>query len=475
MASLSARALGALIQNWRTSGRGPAYSALADRIRLLVLDGRLSLGTRLPAERELAAHLGLSRTTVSAAYADLRESGYLDSIRGSGSVVRLPSRGSTAGPDPIATPDYLDFSKATLPAVPAVAAASERAAALLPSFLGESGFDALGLRVLRQALADRYTARGLPTDADEVMITIGAQHAIGLLSRTLLSRGDRALVETPSYPHAFEALRASGARLVPVPVTTDDGWDELALEQGLQRTSPTLAYLMPDHHNPTGRSMSPELRERTVALAARQGTTLIVDETMAELGLDGQPDRAPFAATGRAVTIGSVGKTIWGGLRLGWIRADREIIQRASRVRFALDLGTPIFEQLILLELLPEYDRILVDRREYLRAGRDHLTARLAQSLPQWSVPHVEGGLTVWANLGAPVSSQLALAARTYGLVIAAGPRFGIDGVFERFIRIPFSHPAELIDGAVDALARAWGDVARTPMPVGDEDLAAVV
>jgi DNA-binding transcriptional MocR family regulator len=232
---------------------------------------------------------------------------------------------------------------------------------------------------------------------------------------------------------------------------------------------------MPDYHNPTGRSMSPELRERTIDLAGRQGTTLIVDETMGELGLDGQAARPPFATLGRAVTLGSVGKTIWGGLRLGWIRADRELIQRVSRARFALDLGTPIFEQLILLELLPQYDRILEDRKQYLRAGRDHLAARLAESLPQWSVPHVAGGLTVWANLGAPVSSQLALASRNHGLVIAAGPRFGIDGVFERFIRIPFSHPAELIDGAVDALAGAWRDVARTPMPIGDDELAAVV
>lgn len=475
MTSLSARALGTLIQNWRTSGPGPAYAALADRIRLLVLDGRLALGTRLPAERELAAHLGLSRTTVSAAYADLRESGYLDSVRGSGSVVRLPSRGYASGPDPVATPDFLDFSKATLPAVPAVAAASERATALLPSFLGESGFDPLGLRVLRQALADRYAARGLPTDADEIMITIGAQHAIGLLARTLLSRGDRALVEAPSYPHAFEALRSSGARLVPVPVTTDEGWDELALEQAFQRTSPTIGYLMPDYHNPTGRSMSQTLRERTMDLAVRQGTTLVIDETMGELGLDRQAPRPPFASVGRVVTVGSVGKTVWGGLRIGWIRADRELIQRASRVRFALDLGTPILEQLILLELLPEYDRILEDRRDYLRAGRDHLVARLAENLPQWSVPHAEGGLTVWANLGAPVSSQLALASRNHGLVIAAGPRFGIDGVFERFIRIPFSHPADLIDGAVDALTAAWADVAHTPMPVGNEELATVV
>ena len=116
------------------------------------------------------------------------------------------------------------------------------------------------------------------------MITVGAQHAIGLLARTLLSRGDRALVESPTYPHASEALRHNGARLVPVAVTTDEGWDEMSLEQAFQRTSPTLGYLMPDWHNPTGRTMSPELRERTAAMAAAQGTTLIADETMGELG-----------------------------------------------------------------------------------------------------------------------------------------------------------------------------------------------
>src|SRR4051812_49744675 len=112
MVSLSARALASALGTWRSLSAAPAYAALADRIRLLVLDGRLALGTRLPAERELAAQLELSRTTVSAAYAELRRSGYLDSVRGSGSVVRMPSRGAAAV-DPIMAPDFLDFSKAT--------------------------------------------------------------------------------------------------------------------------------------------------------------------------------------------------------------------------------------------------------------------------------------------------------------------------------------------------------------------------
>lgn len=478
MVNLSARALASALGGWRGLPGSPAYAALADRIRLLVLDGRLALGTRLPAERELAAQLSLSRTTISAAYAELRDSGYLESLRGSGSVVRLPSRAAVPL-ETIAPPEFLDFSKATLPAVPAVAAAAERAAALLPSYLGESGFDPIGLRALRQALADRYTARGLPTDADELMITVGAQHAIGLLARTLLARGDRALVESPTYPHASEALRHNGARLVPVAVTTDEGWDEPSLEQAFQRTSPTLGYLMPDFHNPTGRSMSAQLRERTAALAAQQGTTIIADETMGELGFTdlsvGAPLTSPFAVHGRAVTVGSVGKTVWGGLRVGWIRADRELIQRVARLRYSSDLGTPILDQLIVLDLLDDYDRILADRRAYLRAGRDHLLARLRQRLPEWTLPEPDGGLTLWVNLGAPVSSQLALAARNEGLVIAAGPRFGMNGVFERFLRVPYSHPPELIDRAVDALAAAWSGVGRHPLALGQEDLAEVV
>lgn len=473
MAVLSARALAALIVGWRDLPHGPAYAALADRVRLLILDGRIALGTRLPAERELAAQLGISRTTVSAAYADLRESGYLDSVRGSGSVARLPARVGLV-PDVLVT-DQLDFSKAVLPAHPAVADAAQRAAAALPAFLDESGFDAIGMRVARQAIADRYTARGLPTDADEILITVGAQHAIALLAHTLLARGDRAVIESPSYPHAVEALRSAGARLVTVPVTPGEGWDESALEQAFQRTSPVLAYLMPDNHNPTGASMPRALRERVIQLAAQQGTTLLIDETIGGLELDGQPSEAPFASLGRAVMLGSVGKSVWGGLRLGWIRADRELIQRVGRNRFMTDLGTPILEQLILVELLGELDRILVDRRDYLRASRDHLAHRLGESLPGWRMPRVAGGIAAWVNIGLPISSQLALAARNEGLVIAAGSRFGIDGVFERFVRIPFTYPPDIIDRGVDALAAAWRSVTRTPLAVADGDFAQVV
>jgi len=461
MATLSARALDHLLDGWRGSNAGPAYAALADRIRLLVLDGRVSLGTRLPAERELAETIGVSRTTVTTAYGELRDAGYIVSTRGSGSVARLPGRAPVAL-DSTQT-GYLDFSKATMPAIPEVADAAIAAAHALPAYLGDSGFDPIGIPVLRQAIADRYSANGLPTDPDQVMVTIGAQHAIALIARTLMGRGDRALVEAPSYPHAYEALRTAGARLVPVTVTSEDGWDEPALEQAIQRTSPSIGYLMPDFHNPTGQSMSAELRERTLALAARHGTVLVADETMSEMNIDHPHRYLPFAgydSANLAILIGSVGKSVWGGVRIGWIRAERNVIQKLVRARSSGDLGTPALEQLLVTHLLKEYDAILEKRSEYLREGRDYLEAQLTSAFPEWTVPHVDGGLTAWVNLGAPVSSQLTLAARASGLLLAAGPRFGTDGAFERFLRIPFSYSKADTDRGVAALRTAWSSLA---------------
>lgn len=472
MTSLSARSLALLLDGWRDAG--VAYAALADRIRLLILDGRVSPGTRLPAERELAAQLEVSRTTVTAAYAELRDAGYLQSIRGSGSLAQLPLRAPVM-PDSEQA-EYLDFSKATMPPIPQVVAAAQLAVEQLPGYLGESGFDPVGLPVLREALAQRYSARGLPTTPDQIMVTIGAQSAIALIARTIMARGDRALIENPTYPHALDALKAAGARISPVSVTAEDGWDEVAIEQVIQRSSPSLGYLMPDNHNPTGVSMAPDVRERVLGLAARHGTTLIADETMGELGLGPSANGVvPFAAHGPAIMVGSVGKTVWGGVRIGWIRTDRSVIQRLVRARSSSDLGTPLLEQLIVTNLLRDYDAILESRRAYLRAGRTFLLGQLAQKLPEWNVPTPAGGLTAWVNLGTPVSSQLALAARNEGLIIAAGPRFGVDGAFERFLRIPFSYSPDETTRGVDALARAWANVGHHSLPEPSEELAGVV
>ncbi|TAM71112.1 MAG: PLP-dependent aminotransferase family protein [Microbacteriaceae bacterium] len=484
---LTARALEALLGEWR--GPGPAYEALADRIRLLVLDGRVAIGVRLPAERDLAERIVLSRTTVAAAYRRLRERGFASSLRGSGTLTRLPSSAplQLAGFDDA----LLDFRKAAPPAARALAAAARAATEDLPAFLGDSGYDPVGLPVLREAIARRYAQRGLPTAAGQILVTVGAQQAIALVARTLLNRGDRALIETPTYPHAYEALRDAGGRLVGVPVladfgpatpgagTTLDGWDMAALEASIRRTSPVLAYVMPDFQNPTGRSMSEELRVRLLDVAAGQGTVVVADETTAELDIDRAGRFLPLAAyaTGNhssVVLIGSASKSLWGGLRIGWIRAEAPMIRRLAAVRSGTDLGTPILEQLIVARLLPDAEQIRAERAVQLAAGRDAVESRLARAFPDWHVPRVHGGLAAWINIDVPMSSALALAARNHGLLITAGPRFGIDGAFERFLRMPITGSVDEVQRAVAALTRAWPGLAQHPLP-DPEYLAAVV
>jgi DNA-binding transcriptional MocR family regulator len=475
---LSARAAGLLLAHWRSGPRGTAYEALADAVRVLVIDGRVPVGARLPAERQLAETLGLSRTTVAAAYARLREDGFLDSVRGSGSVVRLPSA-AVGRPDPeqlgapIPSGDVLDLRRAALHAAPGIQEATERAMRHLPAALAEVGYDTVGDPGLRAAIADRYAERGLPTSPDQIMVTLGAQHAIALLARVLVGRGDSVVVESPTYAHAHEALRAAGGRLVPVPVDAHDGWDMGALGAAMRRTAPALAYVMPDLHNPTGATMSRSDREALLTAASDAGSVVVADETMGELRIDGEPT-VPIAAHGPAVLIGSVGKVFWGALRIGWIRADPALIQRLALARPAGDLGTPIIEQLVVRELLPTTETVLEERRRHLREGRDHLVGALRERIPEWDVPSPTGGLTTWVGLGRPVSSALVLAARAEGISLASGGVFGPDGGFERFVRVPFSGPAADRTRLVDALDRAWRRVGGIETS-GVRSLAAVV
>lgn len=454
---VSARALALSLGGWRT--RDPAYEALADGIRLLCLDNRLAPRTALPAERELATALRVSRSTVAAAYRSLRDSGHIASLRGSGSVTLPLGRRE---PGRVAPGDgMIDLQQASPPAWPGLAGIMAETAANASALVSRSGYDVLGRAELREAIADRYTRRGIPTHPDQVLVTTGAQSAIHLVASVLVGRGDRVLVETPTYPHAADALRRVGARLVGTPVSTDAGWDLDRAEQAFARTLPVMAYVMPDFQNPTGRSMSASERESILAAGERSGAVLVLDETTADLDIDRGAVPAGFASSvpGTVVRIGSLGKTVWGGLRLGWVRADGELIRRLVAARPAQDLGTPEFEQAIATSLLARFDEIVAQRSALLRAGRDATVAALRSRLPAWRVPEVDGGVSLWIELDAPLSSALVMEARSRGVLLSAGPRFSVDGGHDRHLRVPFTAPPDDLTRIAEVLGDAWAAV----------------
>ena len=450
--------------------RNPDYAALAGAVRGLLADGRLALGVRLPAERELAEALRISRTTVTAAYRSLRETGHLTSRRGAGSWTTLPTGHQVASSGlwtAETAPDMIDLGYAALAAPPELVPAARAAAEDLPRYLQHAGYYPTGLAELRASVAHGYTRRGLPTSAEQIMVTSGTQHALDLVLRLLLPAGAPVLVESPTYPNALAALAARRARIAThgLATTAGDGWDADLLLGAIRQDRPRLAYLIPEFQNPTGHLMSAALRERVVAAAHASGTDLVVDESFVDLPLDGTPVPPPtavFDRHSRVISIGGMSKPYWGGLRIGWVRASAPLVQRLAALRVGVDMAGPVLDQLVGVHLLAAADTIVPARLAQLTAQRDALLAELANVLPEWrvSVPH--GGVTLWAELDGPISSALARAAEESGVRLAPGPRFGIDGTLERFLRLPFTLPVPVLTDAVRRIAAVRYDLDRT-------------
>lgn len=452
---LSARALVEQLGFWRTSE--PAFDALADAIRLLCLDNRIAPETALPAERELATMLGVSRTTVASAYRSLRSTGHIVSRQGSGSVTRPLGRTTASR---WFDREGIDLQQASPPAWPGLPGVIAEITASATALVSRSGYDILGHAELRTVITDRYVRQGIPTTPSQIMVTTGAQQALNLIASTLLRRADRVLLETPTYPHAMETFRRVGARLVGVPVDSGFGWDVDRAAQAFARTRPVLAYLMPEFQNPTGRVMSVEERAVFERAAHDAGSVLLIDETTADLDIDSRPRPRPLGATDSAtIRVGSLGKSVWGGLRIGWIRAGDDMIRRLRAARTTHDLGTPDLEQAIATRVVHRLDEILPQRTALLRAGRDALTGALSRELPDWAVPSVHGGVALWVGLGAPLSSALVIDAAAHGLHLSAGPRFAVEGGHERHLRIPFTTEPRELERAVDILAGSWRQV----------------
>jgi DNA-binding transcriptional MocR family regulator len=295
-----------------SSGRGPLYVLLAARLRQLIDDGELPPGVLLPPDRALAGALAVGRTTVVAAYDLLRAEGRITRKQGSGTRVAGVPRDEQVEDAPV-DPIFLDSLEArdddVLLAVcaapgdppPQLAEAFAKIAPELARVTDDIGYYPYGHPALREALADRYTARGVLTGPEQVLVTNGGQQALSLLAHALVSPGDQVLVEAPTYPGALEVFREEGAVLRGLPVGLE------GLEAAIRERRPALAYVIPTYQNPTGSVMSALARQRV----ADAGIPVIEDEVPADLRFPGEALPTPMAAYGdSAISIGSLSKSI---------------------------------------------------------------------------------------------------------------------------------------------------------------------
>jgi DNA-binding transcriptional MocR family regulator len=473
-----------LLGHWPAS-EGPLYRLLAARIARLADTGELPPGLRLPPERELADALSVSRNTVAAAYQLLRDEGMTQSRQGAGTRI-VPHRttpaavhranGFFAGLLESSAVD-IDLTLATMECPPQVAAALDNPATVLSAgtrreVTGSSGYHPYGLPALRAVIADHLSAcHGLPTQAEQIVVTTGAQQALDLLIRCEVLPGQPVVAEDPTFPGALDALQRAGARMVGVPAGGELDPDQL--EQAVRTHRPALVYLTPVHHNPTGRVMPRPHRLRIAEIAAAHPDTLFIDDrTLAELALGPQPGpeadhepatgppplAAPAPRQPNMITIGSLSKVYWGGLRTGWVRAGPGVISRLAAAKAAADLGSPPYQQAIVAALVAgQHEDIVRWRCARLRTQRDALQDALRTHLPDWTWTPPRGGLTLWVRLGGQVDGgAFAQAALRQGVAVVPGRLLSATGSHREFVRIAFTQAPARLSEAVPLLARAW-------------------
>jgi DNA-binding transcriptional MocR family regulator len=466
-----------------SAGKGPLHQKLARGLIEAIRRGAISPGIRLASERELAQALTISRTTVVAAYDSLRESGWVESRAGSGtwvskSAVVNAARGAAHAGALAASPllgflsahdsqDMVDLVLgAPLPLAELPVDRFTLPAEEYGALVNDNRYYPLGLPTLRQAIASYYVKAGVATREEQILVTSGSQQGISLCAGLYLQRGDSALVEDPTYFGVLDAFRAAGARIAGV-VLGSHGVDPATLRQRILATSSRLVYLTPTFQNPTGVLMPRMARKEVVRIAADLGVPIIDDGTFFDLSLEGSPP-PPIAAFSSGseppvVTLGSLSKLFWPGLRVGWVRAPVAIIEPLARLKSAVDLGCPLLTQAIAVRLLGEIEVIRKLRREQLRPRRDLLAALLRERLPGWKFSVPSGGLFLWVKLPAGDARELAQTALRHGVLILPGPLMSGTEQCASYIRIPFIADPEALRTGILRLAAAWQEYQSGP------------
>jgi len=496
-------------------GRLPLARQIQTHIERLIGQGLLAPGVKLPATRELAEELGVNRTTVATAYEELVASGWARAHVGQGTFVtdRVPERGTAA---PVSLP-RLDWSGLLSRRAQIVWADTRRRAAygqvvrpapgvisfaggmpdstlfptdafrhVLNGVIREEGRELLqyyqpaGYPPLRQYLAGYLLRFGVEARPEEILIVNGSQQGFDLVARTLLDPGDYVAIEQPSYPRAMQVFRSIGAELLSVPMGPD-GLDVGHLERLLERQEPKLLYCQPSAHNPTGLTMGLETRRRLLDLASRRRLPIVEDGFDGTLYYGERPP-GPLKALDRAglvVYVGTFSKILFPGLRLGWIVAPPELIERLEMAKQLADIHTsPLIQAAVyqfcqrrLLDrhqarALKEYGR----RREALLAGlRAHMPAGIT-----WT--ETRGGFSLMLTLPEGMDATALLPrAQSRGVTFTPGNAFFVDGGGERMLRLSFSAlPLAQVEEGTRRLGEAIREQARQPGRAAREAVLAV-
>jgi len=480
------------------SSRAPIYLQIQSRIRQMVLSGALPPGFRLPPERRLAEQLGVNRSTVLAAYRELRAEGLVDAHVGRGTVV-LAQRYGTAPVEPrgglpwrellrhdglaqdplvrnlLDLPERADTVSfaAGLPAPELVPMSLLRR--LLAETLEAAGANAMlhspteGLTSLREALAGLMRRRGIECSPAEVLVVSGSQQGIDLVARVLLEPGDVVVVEQPSFFGALQAFRCAQARLVGVPVD-EEGMRTDLLEAVLQRYRPKLIYTLPSFQNPSSTVLVPARRQRVLELAYEYRIPILEDDPYSEIAYDGAPP-IPLRAldrNGHALYLSTFSKVLLPGLRVGWITAPPPLLRQLALAKQIVDLHSSTPGQYLLDRFLREGHHAPHVARvtEAYRARRDAVDRALrVAEIPGLTWRRPAGGFYFWCRLpeGANDARLLARAAEA-GATFLPGRACFVDDPGASFARLNFTFPpAERIGDGIGRFAAAVRSVLEEP------------
>ncbi len=416
----------------------PAYRQICDEVARLVDDRTLAAGERLPPTRVLARRLGLHRSTVVRAYAELWALGYLESRPGSYSTVRARPGVLTRG-RPRRPPGAIDWDAvATAPARRANdtirALTSARAPSSHPSLIdlselapdgalaphrelgrcfravlrreGRTLFDygePAGYGPLREVVARRLRTHGIDASAGEVMITSGAQQAIDLALRLLVRPGDRIAVESPTYATALALFRAHDLRLLEVPIRPH-GMDLDVLAAASGRRPPALVYTIPNFQNPTGITTSQPHRERLLELCRSRRIPILEDGFEEELKYFGKtvlPIKS-MDAHGLVLYVGTFSKVLFPGLRIGWLVAPPRCLERLLALQRACSIAGNGVSQAAMARFCERgfYEAHLRRMHTTYRRRMQALLQALSTHMPpgvEWTEP--AGGYTLWLRI----------------------------------------------------------------------------